>query len=315
MIISVASGKGGTGKTTVAVNLALSLKNVQLMDCDVEEPNCHLFLPLQEKKKIPVSIPVPKVNKTKCTYCGKCAEVCQFNAIAVIKDQMLIFPELCHGCGGCTLLCPMEAIEEIPREIGYVQEGVSNGLLFVQGVLNVGEPMATPIIRKEKELIARGKTVILDCSPGTSCPVIEGVRGSDFCLLVTEDTPFGLNDLKLAVEMAGALEVPMGVFVNRADLGDGRVKEYCQREGIPVLGELPHDRRIAEVYSRGGIVINELPEYRPSFPELFHKIQKILSSKSPPAVGGDEGEGNEYGSKDGGREKNLPKEKRGAYSL
>lgn len=315
MIISVASGKGGTGKTTVAVNLALSLKNVQLMDCDVEEPNCHLFLPFQEKKKIPVSIPVPKVNKTKCTYCGKCAEVCQFNAIAVIKDQMLIFPELCHGCGGCTLLCPMEAIEESPREIGYVQEGVFNGLLFVQGVLNVGELMATPIIRKEKELIARAKTVILDCSPGTSCPVIEGVRGSDFCLLVTENTPFGLNDLELAVEMAGALGVPMGVFVNRADLGDGRVKEYCQREGIPLLGELPHDRRIAEVYSRGGIVINELPEYRPSFLELFHKIQKILSSKSPPSVGGDEGEGDEYGSKDGGRERNLPKEKRGVYSL
>ena len=291
MIISVASGKGGTGKTTVALNLALSLKNVQLLDCDVEEPNLHLFLPFQERKKIPVCIPVPKINRTRCTYCGKCAEVCQFNAIAVIKDQVLVFPELCHGCGGCNLLCPMEAIEESPREIGYVQEGFFNELRFVQGVLNVGEPMPTPIIRKEKELIQRQKTVILDCSPGTSCPVIEGVRGSDFCLLVTENTPFGLNDLELAVEMVRTLGVPMGVFTNRADLGDGRVKEYCQKENIPLLGELPHDRRIAEVYSRGGIVISELPKYRPSFLELFHKIQKIVTSNSPPSVGGDKGEG------------------------
>lgn len=287
MIISVASGKGGTGKTTVALNLALSLTNVQLVDCDVEEPNCHLFLPFQERKKIPVCIPVPRVNRNQCTYCGKCAEVCQFNAIAVIKDQMLIFPELCHGYGGCTLLCPMEAIEESPREIGYVQEGLFNALLFVQGVLNVGEPMPAPIIRKEKKFITRDKTVILDCSPGTSCPVIEGVRGSDFCLLVTENSPFGLNDLELAVEMVKALGIPMGVFINRADLGDGRVKEYCQKEGIPLLGELLHDRRIAEVYSRGGIVVDELPEYRPVFLDLFQKMQKIV-----PARSGDGFEGN-----------------------
>jgi len=280
MIISVASGKGGTGKTTVALNLAFSLTNVQLMDCDVEEPNLHLFLAPQERRTIPVCISVPQVDETQCTHCGKCAEICQFNAIAVVKDQVLIFPEICHGCGGCTLLCPVQAIREIPREIGYIQEGNYNGLSFVQGVLNVGEPMPTPIIRQEKELINKDKTVILDCSPGTSCPVIEGVRGSDFCLLVTENTPFGLNDLELAVEMVKALGIPRGVFINQEDLGDGKLREYCRRENIPVLGGLPHDRRIAEVYSRGEIVVEELPEYRDLFLALFQKMQDIVFSRS-----------------------------------
>ena len=280
MIISIASGKGGTGKTTVALNLALSLPDVQLIDCDVEEPNLHLFLSPRVHRTLSVTLPVPGVDETLCTYCGKCAEVCRFNALAVVKNQILIFPELCHGCGGCSLLCPERAIRETPREIGVIQEGSHNGLAFVQGILNVGEPMATPIIREEKKLIDRKKTVILDCSPGTSCPVIEGVRGSDFCLLVTEDTPFGLNDLELAVEMVRALGIPVGVFINRADLGDGRVKSYCQKEGVPLLGELPHDRRIAEVYSRGEIVIEKIPEYRKLFLSLFQKIQKIGSGGS-----------------------------------
>lgn len=280
MIISIASGKGGTGKTTVALNLALSLPDVQLIDCDVEEPNLHLFLSPRVHRTLSVTLPVPGVDETLCTYCGKCAEVCRFNALAVVKNQILIFPELCHGCGGCSLLCPERAIRETPREIGVIQEGSHNGLAFVQGILNVGEPMATPIIREEKKLIDRRKTVILDCSPGTSCPVIEGVRGSDFCLLVTEDTPFGLNDLELAVEMVRALGIPLGVFINRADLGDGRVKSYCQKEGVPLLGELPHDRRIAEVYSRGEIVVEKIPEYRELFLSLFQKIQKIGSSRS-----------------------------------
>lgn len=276
MIISIASGKGGTGKTTVAMNLALVLENVQLMDCDVEEPNLHLFLPFQEKRRISVCIPVPQVDERICTHCGKCAEVCQFNALAVIKDQVLVFPELCHGCGGCALHCPVSAIQESPREIGWVRQGTINGMAFVDGILNVGEPMPTPVIRKEKELIEPDKTVILDCSPGTSCPVIEGVRGSDFCLLVTENTPFGLNDLELAVEMVRALGVPTGVFLNRSNLGDGKVKEYCSRQNIPLLTELPHDRRIAEVYSRGEIVVKKIPEYQDLFSNLFRQIQRIL---------------------------------------
>jgi MinD superfamily P-loop ATPase len=280
MIISIASGKGGTGKTTVALNLALSLPDVQLIDCDVEEPNLHLFLSPRIHRTLPVSLPVPEVDETRCTYCGKCAEICKFNALAVVKNQILIFSELCHGCGGCSLLCPEKAIRETPRTLGVIQEGTYNGLAFVQGILNVGEPMPTPVIREEKKLIDRRKTVILDCSPGTSCPVIEGVRDSDFCLLVTEDTPFGLNDLELAVEMVRALGIPLGVFINRADLGDGRVKSYCQKECVPLLGELPHDRRIAEVYSRGEIVVEKIPEYREVFLSLFQKIQKIGAGRS-----------------------------------
>jgi MinD superfamily P-loop ATPase len=280
MILSIASGKGGTGKTTVAMNLALSVPHSQLLDCDVEEPNLHLFFPFQEERKFPVCISVPEVDEFRCTFCGKCAEVCRFNALAVLKSSVLVFPELCHGCGGCSLLCPAKAITERPREIGWIQAGTFRDLLFVQGVLNVGEPMATPIIRKEKELIAPDRTVILDCSPGTSCPVIEGVRDSDYCLLVTENSPFGLNDLGLAVEMVRAMDLPLGVLINRADLGDSRVRDYCDREGIPVLGELPHDRRIAEVYSRGGVVVQEIPEYRKFFQSLFQKIQIHVNTQN-----------------------------------
>ncbi len=280
MIISVASGKGGTGKTTVALNLALSLKNVQLVDCDVEEPNLHLFLSPKIKRTIPVTLPVPKVDGGRCTHCGKCAAICRFNALAVIKEQVLVFPEICHGCGGCSLLCPAQAIREEPREIGRIQEGSYDGLSFVQGILNVGEPMATPVIRKEKELVDNNRTVILDCPPGTSCPVIEGVRGSDFCLLVTENTPFGLNDLVLAVEMLKTLRIPAGVLLNRADLGDQKIKTYCREENIPIMAELPHDRRVAEVYSRAGLVIEELPEYREVFQKLFAKVQNIVDQRS-----------------------------------
>ena len=280
MIISVASGKGGTGKTTVAMNLALIRENVQLLDGDVEEPNLHLFLPFKEKRRIPVHIPLPQIDEQRCTHCGECAEVCQFNALAVIQNQVLVFPELCHGCGGCTLLCPAQAIREASREIGWVREGSLNGLSFVDGILNVGEPMPTPIIRKEKELTDLSRTVIVDCSPGTSCPVIEAVRGSDFCLLVTENSPFGLNDLELAVEMARALRIPVGVVINRADLGDGRLKKYCREGNIPVLAEIPHDRKIAEVYSRGGIIVEELPEYRALFSILFQNLQELAGRRS-----------------------------------
>lgn len=287
MIISVASGKGGTGKTTVALNLARSLEDVQLMDCDVEEPNLHLFLSPGEMKATPVCLPVPQVDETRCTYCGRCAEVCRFNALAVIQGQVLLFPALCHGCGGCALLCPAGAITEVPREIGLLRQGNLDGLFFVEGILNLGEPMAAPVIRKEKELVDRRRTVIIDCSPGTSCPVIEGVRGSDFCLLVTENTPFGLNDLKLAVEMVRALKIPLGVFLNRADLGDERLKEYCAREEVPILAELPHDRRIAEVYSRGGIVVEELPPYRKLFVSLFRKMQEIVCARGQDGLTGE----------------------------
>ena len=272
MQISVASGKGGTGKTTIAVNLALSLKDVQFMDCDVEEPNGHLFLRPKIKQRIPVGIPVPQVNKSRCTYCGKCGEVCEFNAIVVIKEKALIFPELCHGCGGCSYICPEDAIEEVEREIGVIERGRAGHIEFVHGLLNVGEPMAPPLIRREKKLINGRKTVIIDSSPGTSCPVVETVKGSDFCLLVTEPTPFGLNDLKLAVETVRKLNIPLGVLINCSDIGDRKVWQYCEREKIPLLMEIPFERRIAVAYSKGVPLVEEIPEYRKRFQDLYYKL-------------------------------------------
>jgi MinD superfamily P-loop ATPase len=272
MIISIASGKGGTGKTTIAINLALSLKDVQFMDCDVEEPNGHLFLKPIIEERISVGIPVPQVDESRCTYCGKCAEICEFNAIVVIKKKVLLFPELCHGCGGCSYICPEDAIEEVEREIGVIERGKAGHIEFVHGLLNVGEPMAPPLIRREKKLINGRKTVIIDSSPGTSCPVVETVKGSDFCLLVTEPTPFGLNDLKLAVEMVRKLGVPLGVLINCSDIGDRKVWQYCETERIPILMEIPMDRRIAVAYSKGIPLVEEIPEYRKRFQDLYSKL-------------------------------------------
>ena len=276
MIISIASGKGGTGKTTVATNLALSLENVQLLDCDVEEPDAHIFLKPTIEREIPAVIPVPRVDKTKCTHCGKCGEVCEFHAIVVVKDMVLNFDELCHGCGACSYVCPEDAITEVERQIGTIRIGSAGEIGFVEGVLNIGEPMASPLIKKEKTFIRNPGNVILDAPPGTSCPVIETVRGSDFCLLVTEPTPFGLNDLELAVGMAEKLHVPMGVAINRADVGDRGVWDFCRKKDIPILMEIPLDQRIAELYSRGIPLVEEIREYRAAFQELFGKIRALV---------------------------------------
>jgi MinD superfamily P-loop ATPase len=280
MIISIASGKGGTGKTTIAVNLALSLPKgtVQLIDCDVEEPNSHLFLSPSIHQVTSMGIPVPRIDESKCTYCGKCAKVCEYHAIAVILKNVLVFDELCHGCGACSYLCPEKAIFEVEREIGIVQEASPNGIPFVNGVLNVGEPMASPLIRKAKEKIQKDKIVILDAPPGTACPVIETVKGSDFCLLVTEPTPFGLNDLELAVGMLKKLGIRMGVVINKADIGDRKVWDYCNSQSIPILTEIPMDRKIAESYSRGIPIVVENSSYIPHFLNLFKKVENLYES-------------------------------------
>lgn len=277
MILSIASGKGGTGKTTVAVNLALSLGDVQLLDCDVEEPDAHIFLKPKIEKEIPAAIPVPRVDKVKCTHCGKCGEVCEFHAIVVVKDMVLNFDEICHGCGACSYICPEDAISEVERQIGTIRLGRAGEIGFVQGILNIGEPMASPLIKKEKTFIRNPGTVILDAPPGTSCPVIETVRGSDFCLLVTEPTPFGLNDLELAVGMAAKLGVPVGVVVNRADVGDRGVWDFCAERAIPILMEIPMDQHIAELYSRGIPFVTEIQGYRAAFRELFEKIEALVN--------------------------------------
>jgi len=273
MVISVASGKGGTGKTTVATSLALSINNIQLMDCDVEEPNAHIFLKLRSEKAEVVSIPIPTVDYSKCDYCGECARICAYNALAVLKDRVLVFPHLCHGCGGCSLLCPQGAITEIGKEIGIVEKGRAGELEFVHGILNVGEVMAPPLVRAVKKSIETDRTVIIDAPPGTSCPVIEAMKGSDFCVLVTEPTPFGLNDLILAVEVVRKMNIPFGVVINRANLGDNKVEDYCRDENIRILMRIPFDRQIAVAYSKGVPLVEMNGEYRKKFRELFAAIE------------------------------------------
>jgi len=281
MIISVASGKGGTGKTLVATNLALSLQDeteVQFLDCDVEEPNAHILLKPAIEQRETVSIPIPEIDERKCTYCGKCAEVCAYNALAVLKDRVLVFPELCHGCGACSYLCPEDAISEVEKEIGIVEMGHAKQIEFIHGRLAVGEAMAPPIIRRVKEHIDSKRTVIIDVPPGTSCPVVEAVKESDYCLLVTEPTPFGLNDLALAVETIKKLDIPCGVVINRAGVGDNKVEEYCLNEGIPVLLQIPLDTQIARLYSQGVPLVEGMPQWRPAFHGLFADIQQFMST-------------------------------------
>lgn len=278
MILSVASGKGGTGKTLVSTSLALSLKprgTVQLLDCDVEEPNAHIFLKPTFARSETVFIPVPRVDEEKCTHCGKCAEVCVYHALAVLKERVLVFAELCHGCGACSYLCPEDAIVEEGRQIGVVEIGNSKGIEFVHGKLNIGEAMAPPVTRKVKEHIKPGKTTIIDVPPGTSCPVVESVRGSDFCLLVTEPTPFGLNDLALAVDMVRELGIPCGVVLNRAGVGDSGIEDYCLRERIPILLQIPLGIEIARLYSQGIPLVEGIVEWQQTFLQLFGGIEQL----------------------------------------
>jgi len=283
MIISVASGKGGTGKTLVATSLALSLKDiykVQLLDCDVEEPNGHIFMKPNITRSEAVSIPVPKVDEEKCTHCGKCAEVCAYHAIAVLGEYVLTFPELCHGCGACSYLCPEKAISEVPHEIGVIETGQADGVAFGHGKLNIGQAMAPPVVRKVKSLVDKDSVVIIDASPGTSCPVVEAIKDSDFCLLVTEPTPFGLNDLVLAVETVRQLRIPCGIVLNRAGVGDGKTEEYCRKENIPILLTIPLDTNIASFYSRGVPLVEGMPDYKNSFIELYEKIGETVNERS-----------------------------------
>jgi MinD superfamily P-loop ATPase len=276
MILTVASGKGGTGKTTVSVNLARVFGSPgQLLDCDVEEPNSHLFLKGKLRDREIASIQVPEVDESRCDACGECGRFCQYHAIALIGPTPLIFPELCHGCGGCEKVCPRGAISERDRRIGVVETVETDGVTLIQGRLDVGVAMAPPLIRAVKSRLQRGVPAILDAPPGTSCPVIATLRGADFVALVTEPTPFGLHDLKLAVDMVKELGIPFGAIINRVGIGDDRVHTFCGEKKIPVLLEIPDDRRIAEAYSRGELVIDALPEYRSLFSTLLWNIKEL----------------------------------------
>ena len=293
MRITIASGKGGTGKTTVAVSLALSLTgspchiNPLFLDCDVEEPNAALFFRPTLEEQREVGQLVPKVDEEKCIACGRCAEVCQYHAIAVAGEKVLVFAELCHGCGSCKLNCPTEAIQEVLHVTGTVERGQAGSVEFAQGTMNVGEPMAVPIIRQLKQwaipaapdtTCSAKRPVILDAPPGTACPVVETMRGTDLALMVTEPTPFGLHDLSLAIKVArDELNLPVGVVINRDGVGDQGVDAYCTAEKIPILMRIPLDRRIAEAYSEGVPLLQALPEYRQKFLDTYTAIQKLIA--------------------------------------
>jgi len=278
VIVSIASGKGGTGKTTVAVNLALSLENIQLIDCDVEEPNVHILLKPKIHETKPVHASIPSILEERCDYCGRCAEFCAYHALFVIPKQVLVFPELCHSCEGCALVCPRDAVTFKEKTLGQVKTGTANSIEVVYGELNVGEPHAIPVINAVKDQINAGKLVIVDCPPGTSCPVVASVYKSDYCLLVTEPTPFGLHDLKIAVQVLRRLGIPFGVVINSAGIGDRKAHEYCKEEGIPILLEIPFQREIAELYAKGIPFVQEMPEWKGHFQSLLEKVKEGVGS-------------------------------------
>jgi len=275
MRLAIASGKGGTGKTTVTVSLALAAKGpVQLLDCDVEEPNAALFLHPEITERRRVTVEVPKIREELCTYCGACRDICRFNAITVFGKTIMTFPELCHSCGGCFRVCPEGAVIPAEREVGWVEKGNAGRISFVHGILRIGEAMAPPLISAVKEMAQSNGLVVFDAPPGTSCPVVATVRDADFVILVTEPTPFGFHDLKLAVGVMRKLELPFGVVINRADLGDDRVRTWCGSEGISVLLEIPFDRKIAEGYSRGDPLIESRPDLRTDFERVLEEVMQ-----------------------------------------
>ncbi|MFO8052012.1 MAG: ATP-binding protein [Thermoplasmatota archaeon] len=276
MKISVASGKGGTGKTTIAVNLALSIENAMLIDCDVEGPNSHLFIKGGMKKLKDVSIPAPRFDTEKCTLCGKCADLCQYNAISIVGEKLLFFEELCHGCGGCRIICPVNAVTEVDHHIGIIEKGEDNNLPLYHGKLDISEPFGVPIIRELQGLAEEDRTIIFDSPPGTACPAVETMRAADVCILVTEPTPFGLHDLQLTMDVMKEIGTPYGVVINRDGIGDDRVEEFCRKEGIPVLMKIENDMDIARAYSKGIPIVEAKREYRELFRELYIKAREML---------------------------------------
>jgi MinD superfamily P-loop ATPase len=283
VIYAIASGKGGTGKTTVTASLAcLWDRPVTAVDLDVEEPNLHLFLHPEITSEEPALLEIPVLNAARCTLCGECAAFCQYKALSVMGSTLLVFPEMCHGCGGCLALCPEKALSPGGRELGHILAGRfaagrgegngSGGADFLMGRLRVGEAMSPPLMRQVKARLAQGDAsidVLIDSPPGVSCPAVNAVMDADVIVLVTEPTPFGLHDFRLAVEAFAPLGKPLGAVINRAGIGDWAVQDFCRGHGIPVWAEIPFSRGVAEAYSRGEVVASALPGLRGAFLSLM----------------------------------------------
>jgi len=275
MKLAVASGKGGTGKTTLSVAIAKSAKGkVQLLDCDVEEPNSHIFLEIKDKETKTVTVPVPVIDMEKCTHCGKCAEICEFNAIISFGGTTtMVFPDLCHSCGGCELICPEKAITEKPEEIGELTKCSVGNIKFLEGKLKIGKAMSPPIIRAVKNAAENDLLTVIDSPPGTSCPMIAAVHDADYVLLVTEPTPFGLNDLILAVDTVKDMKIPFSVAINRFDVGDDRVEKYCEAQGIEISLKIPDSRKVAVAYSKGISLDEAMPEVKADIRRFLKSIE------------------------------------------
>ncbi|MCL5058266.1 MAG: ATP-binding protein [Actinobacteria bacterium] len=278
LTVAIASGKGGTGKTTVSSNLACAASQaggeVYYVDCDVEEPNGHLFLKPRITGSRRIYVPVPAVDEEKCTYCGLCSEICQYSAIVCLNKTILTFENMCHGCGGCSLVCPVGAISEKGRDIGVLEEGRSGPINFIHGRLTVGEAMSPPMIKAVLSTGKKGAFRIIDAPPGTSCPAITSIKSADYVILVTEPTPFGINDLGLAIDMVSELGVPFSVVVNRSETNNHLARNYCSARGVRILAEIPDDRRVAEVYSRGELVFDAIPDFRGYFTDILISLGK-----------------------------------------
>jgi MinD superfamily P-loop ATPase len=277
--VAVASGKGGTGKTTVAVSLALCAgAETQLLDCDVEEPNAHIFINPEIRAKELVSVPVPLLDGEKCTGCGKCSGICEFNAIAFLEKPLFI-SELCHSCGLCAKICPEGAIKETAKNIGTLELGTKENIDFVSGCMNVGTAMSPPVIRAVKNRLANSAFRVIDCPPGTACPFVTSVKDSDFVLLVTEPTPFGLHDMKLAIKVLKQLKLPFGIIVNKSVSDSDCIGKYCKSGKMPLMMRIPEDRKIAEAYSCGVSLLESMPEIRSKFETLIADMKELVKGK------------------------------------